>query len=386
MTPKRKFKLSFICHEYPPIGAGASTALEAVTDRLANLGHQIQVLTIGPKGGETYPQSPNKEVISLADCRKNTFCPTYLELLMSYFSIRYKAPKYLRNFKPNAVISFFAFPAGHAVRSFLKAENIPHVISIRGADAPKFHDHQFFTDHLLIPLLVKKVIRECQAVYANGLRLKKLVEDNIKGTVVKNIPNGVDQLSNHSTQLRAHEPLRIIFVGQLISRKRIEEALKGIQLFASQTQKNIEFTIVGAGFLEETLRTLACRSPKNLKVIFKGYMNRDEIKDLYKKQHIMVHLSRYEGLSNTLLEGFANGLGLLVSKDMMVEFSDEEEREFPGIILSQYTPENIANALGDMLKLESQMNTYANRSINLAHKFSWETHINELLAIVDKVA
>jgi hypothetical protein len=42
-----KLRLSFISHEFPPIGGGASSALDAITKRLSQRGHFVQILTIG---------------------------------------------------------------------------------------------------------------------------------------------------------------------------------------------------------------------------------------------------------------------------------------------------------------------------------------------------
>jgi len=290
---KQLYKLLFICHEFPPIGGGAATALQNLTKKLAEEGHEVTILTIGLVKPYTYPKIPNLSIILLGNIRTNLLCISLLELVKSYFLLKFKAPLYIKRCKPDVVTSFFAFPSGRAIWRYLKTNNIPHIVSIRGVDAPGFNEKRLgkFSKHL-IPFLIKPVLYSASVVYANGKRLKDLVENYFKDIHVSNIPNGVFNEQPSNIKKRGFLTYNLIFVGQLIERKRILECLEGVILFAKNTPKKIIFTIVGSGLLESDLMKKANNLPSNLTIIFKGHINREELSNLYNNQHVMLQLSQ----------------------------------------------------------------------------------------------
>lgn len=381
----RCYKIIFVCHEFPPIGGGAATALENLSKNLANIGHNVTVLTIGHSGAPiTHTEKLNLTIVSLGNIRKNSFCPSILEFITSYFLLKFKAPLYIDSLNPDVVISFFAFPAGRAIWHHLYKHNIPHIVSIRGADAPGFYEERWgrIAQHL-VPYLIKPVLYTASAIYANGKRLKNLVEAHFEDINVSNIPNGVTLDAPPEFNKRSFLTYKLIFVGQLIERKRAKETLEGVILFARNTSKRIDFTIVGTGALETELRKIADAIPPNLSVYFKGYMSRKDLSDLYNQQHVMIHLSQDEGVSNTLLEAFAKGLAVLASESVVYELS--EDIQFPGTVLKSFTPRIISNSIADIFLNIETLNQNFYKSINIAKEFSWEKNTEKFLDLLERV-
>ncbi len=378
-------KLAFLCHEFPPIGGGAATALDHLTQNLAALGHEVLVLTIGPAGNShPYPSLPNRKVISLGNIRKDPSCPSLFEFIRSYFLLRFKAPSYLNDFKPQVIISFLAFPAGHAILPYIKRKKIPSVVSIRGVDAPGFYENRLKgLVRFLIPSLIKPVLYASRLIYTNGQRLKDLVEHSFKSLPLINLPNGVEIPSSLNLSERSFESLNLIFVGQLIPRKRVIETLKGVMLFAKDASQNVILTFAGTGELEPELQKLAQENSPNLQVIFKGYMPRSELFSLYKKQHVMMHLSHDEGVSNTLLEGFAHGLAFVVSQNVVYERNTLEN--FPGKILTSFSSEEIAQNLSDLFSSPKKLEDLFQVSRQCAENFSWKTHTHRFLDHIQRI-
>lgn len=377
---KRPYKLAFICHEFPPIGGGASTALDILTQNLAAHGHDVLVLTIGPSDEFTgFHHFLHRQVISLGNIRKNPFCPSLLEFLKSYLLLRFKSPRFLNAFNPDCIIAFFAFPSGHALLPYIKKKKIPFVVSIRGVDAPGFHEDRLKgLVQRFIPFLVKPVLELATLVYTNGKHLKELIEKNIPPLkCLINLPNGVSLPANLPEKKIHFKSLNIIFVGQFISRKRIVETLKGVLLFARQTSEKIVFTLVGAGELESSLQSIALEAPSNLLIIFKGYISRSDLFLLYREQHVMMHLSQDEGVSNTFLEGLAHGLAFLSSPNVVYEMENLEN--FPGKILTSFSPEEIAHNLKDLFSDPKKLYDLFKISSNYAENFSWEKHTQSFL-------
>jgi glycosyltransferase involved in cell wall biosynthesis len=381
----RYYKLVFICHEFPPIGGGAATALENLSKNLADSGHHVTILTIGHSESPiTRTEKLNLTIISLGNIRKNSFCPSILEFLKSYFLLKFKAPLYIDSLNPDAVISFFAFPAGRAIWPHLQKHNIPHIVSIRGVDAPGFYEERFgrIAQHL-VPYLIKPVLYAASAIYANGKRLKNLVEAHFEDIKVLNIPNGVTLDTSPQFNKRSFSTYKLIFVGQLIERKRAKETLEGVISFAKNTSKKIDFTIVGTGALEPELRKIADTIPPNLTVCFKGYMSRKELSYLYNQQHVMIHLSQDEGVSNSLLEAFAKGLAVLASESVVYEFS--EDIQFPGSVLKSFSPQIVSNGLAEIFFNIENLNKNFYESINIAKQFSWERNTQKFLDLLERV-
>ncbi|MDF3033495.1 MAG: glycosyl transferase, group 1 [Alphaproteobacteria bacterium] len=378
------YKLVFVCHEFPPIGGGAATALQNLCKTLATQGHNITILTIGPSKPVKYKKIPNLSIIPLGNVRKNSLCPSFIEFLKSYFFLKFKTPSYIDFLKPDVVISFFAFPTGRAIWSYLKKHNIPHIVSIRGVDAPGFYEERYGgLAQYVIPRLIKPVLYAASAVYGNGKRLKKLVEGHFKDIEVFNIPNGVTFDAPLNIQKKDFSIYKLIFVGQLIERKRIKEALEGVISFARSTHKTIEFTIVGTGGLESTLKKIADVIPPNLTVLFRGYMDREELSHLYNQQHVMIHFSQDEGVSNTLLEAFSKGLAILASESAAYEFC--KNIQFPGRILPSFSPEVVRDSIADMFSDLEELNQNFSRSIDIAKEFSWEENAQKVLELIEKV-
>jgi|GEM_PF-2336772 len=385
LQKKPSYKLIFVCHEYPPIGGGAATALQNLAKNLACEGQDVTILTIGPITPVIYESTTNLSIVSLGNVRKNPLCPSFIEFVRSYFLLKFKAPLHIAQLEPDVVISFFAFPAGKALAPYLKKKGIPHVVSIRGVDAPGFQEErlggiiQYF-----LPYLVKSVLYSASAVYGNGKRLKDLVERYFKGIKVVNIPNGVNLDSNLKVTQKDFSTYNLIFVGQLIERKRITEALEGVINFAKHTTKKINFTIVGSGILETKLKKAAKRTPPNLRIIFYGYIGREELSQLYNQQHVMIHLSQDEGVSNTLLEAFSKGLAILASKDATYEFS-QKEALFPGTVIYSFSPNVIGNSLAELFANKDALCQNFSKSRELAKEFSWKKNSHKILEIVEAI-
>ncbi|MEG3638638.1 glycosyltransferase family 4 protein [Magnetococcus sp. PR-3] len=363
-------RLSFLCHEFPPTGGGAASALDHFTRVLATRGHQVQILTIG-LGGQTQREAlHDRQVIRYGVGRKNLLSPTVWELLRSYWALRFRSSKDLKAFKPDCSVAFFAFPAGHAILKQRRAITGPIAVSIRGSDIPGFSKKRWGLFQMLQPWLTHPVLRGSDRIFANGETLAGLTRAFEPDVEVMSIPNGVDTTLFHPApgMVGAHGgPLKVLSVGQLIARKRVTQLLEGAAHVAKQGRK-LEITIAGSGPLEQALKAQAAQLPEAIKVYFSGHTSREAMPQLYREHDLLVHLSGAEGVSNVALEALASGLPMIATPEALgPEFMDGEGT----LVVENPTGSAIGDALlvldGDHHKL-AHMHSAARQQ---AESFDW---------------
>lgn len=129
-----------------------------------------------------------------------------------------------------------------------------------------------------------------------------------KDKLVK-LPIGVD-LSKYMFQertLESNEPIKIITVARLVEKKGIEYSIKALAKVVER-YPNLEYQIVGDGYLRESLEVLIKELNLLGKVKLLGWMTQEEVRQLYSNAHIFI-LS-----SVTASDGDQEGQGLVLQE------------------------------------------------------------------------
>ncbi|MBF0311645.1 MAG: glycosyltransferase [Magnetococcales bacterium] len=366
-------KFSFVCHEFPPIGGGAASALDQFTAALALRGHRIQVITIGLGWKDTVvTEASNREIVRLGTGRRRVLAPSAPQLAASYLALRHGAPAHLERFSPQALVAFFAFPAGHAMRPAARRLGCPLIVSLRGSDVPGFSPARWGLLQTLMPLLVRPVLRQADRVLANGAALGRMAEAFLPGLTWHNLPNGTDRKRFHPGSLDPLEtPLRTLFVGQFIRRKRCLEWLDALHRLGQQGIP-IRATLVGDGPLYPEVRKKAAALPANITVHLTGSLPREQLPDIYRQHHVLLHLSTAEGVSNVLLEGMASGLAVVASRPAV------DPSMLPAVsVVDDPTPDNIALAVARLHADRDLLVSRQRAALHLAP--DWEATVEAFL-------
>jgi glycosyltransferase involved in cell wall biosynthesis len=101
------------------------------------------------------------------------------------------------------------------------------------------------------------------------------------------------------------EPLRVLFLGQVILRKGIQYLLAAAKLLEKE---NIRFDVVGTIGIS---RTAMATAPGN--VTFHGRTSRDQAADWYRRSHLFVLPTLSDGFAITQLEAMAHGLPVIAT-------------------------------------------------------------------------
>jgi glycosyltransferase involved in cell wall biosynthesis len=107
---------------------------------------------------------------------------------------------------------------------------------------------------------------------------------------------------------RRSERLRALFVGRLTNWKGVETLLLAARQF-----EGLDVEIVGDGPLWPHLVELSAQLGLTDRVLFRGRLSAEGVRDAMARAHTLVLTSLYEGLSHTVLEAFAAGLPCIVS-------------------------------------------------------------------------
>jgi colanic acid/amylovoran biosynthesis glycosyltransferase len=105
---------------------------------------------------------------------------------------------------------------------------------------------------------------------------------------------------------------------RLVPKKGLSTALRGFAKFA-KTYPQSRFVIAGEGPLRNELEGLAAQLDLRGAVIFAGFLNQRELRDLFARAHVFIHPSELppdsnqEGIPNSMLEAMASGLPVVAT-------------------------------------------------------------------------
>ncbi len=105
---------------------------------------------------------------------------------------------------------------------------------------------------------------------------------------------------------------------RLVRKKGLSTALRAFAKFAKRYPQS-RFVIAGEGPLRQELEELVVQLDLRGAVIFAGFLNQNELRDLFEKAHVFMHPSELppdfnqEGIPNSMLEAMASGLPVVAT-------------------------------------------------------------------------
>jgi len=137
----------------------------------------------------------------------------------------------------------------------------------------------------------------------------------VSSAVARDLPNRTTTVI-HNPFVPSFEATRppesettLLFVGRLVSVKGVDVALRAL----SELDPAYTLTICGDGDEREALQTLARRLGVDDRVIFKGWVDHDEIAEYARRASLQLAPSRYEPFGIVALEAIAAGCPVVAS-------------------------------------------------------------------------
>jgi glycosyltransferase involved in cell wall biosynthesis len=318
-------RILLINYEFPPVGGGAANATSFLARALLELGHEVTVLTtaFGPLRGTT--TESGVDLVRVRTIRRSADRSNPVEMLSFLLAAAVPGLRLARRRGFDATIAFFTIPSGPISCLLRLALGIPYIVSLRGGDVPGFVP-EIDGIHRLIAPLRRAVLRRACAVVANSNSLARLSE-SADPFPVQIIPNGVDPLAfapEGSVERGAENEFRILFVGRLHSQKNVGALLESAGALAALPGPRVTIEIVGDGPERPALTKLAEQTGAARVLRWHGWLDKQQVLACYRRAHVFVNPSRYEGMPNTVLEAMACAVPVVASRiggneDLVIE-------------------------------------------------------------------
>lgn len=369
----------FINYEYPPIGAGAANATKNIAKSFVKLGHKAVVITSSYKEYRGEMNENGIHVIRVPSIRKKKSESNIFEMISFVLSGFMNLNKIIDKYNIDYSIVFFSIPCGPLGLFGWLSRKIPYIISLRGGDVPGTEPGIEFIQKVIAPLR-RVILRKSISIIANsqGLADLSVKHDPYEVDV---IPNGVDvDFFYPDDSKKDQNVFRFLFVGRFQKQKNLFLLLDKI----SKIETNFELHMVGDGPLKEDLVVLSKELNIYNRIIWYGWVDKEELREIYQAADCLINPSLYEGMPNVLLEAMACGLPAIASN---VEGNNEVIIiEKTGFLFDLDEPERFLDLLKYVTIEQSHLKKMGETArINAVEKYSWIKTTSDYVKILNNM-
>jgi glycogen(starch) synthase len=375
------WRVLFINHEFPPLGAGAGNATDNIARCLGARGIEVEVLTSGWGSLPSWEQHGNVTIKRVPVLRRRIDRSSPVEMVSFVLGGLAPALAIGRTRRPHVTCAFFGIPAGPLALVLRRVFGVPYLVALRGGDVPGFLYPELARLHRVSWPAIRTVWHQAAGLIANSDGLAELASRSWPDAPLQVIPNGVDvQAFRPPSRIRPARPLRLLFVGRLVPQKGVRYLLAAL----AQTRSPAIARIVGDGPERAELEGLL--SPRGLsqRVEFVGWVARSELPGHYQWADALVLPSFEEGMANVVLEALAAGLPVITTDIYANRGLIEPGRT--GFLLPPADPAALAakiDLLADEPKLVRTLGAAAREA---ALAWSWERVADRYLQALSAVA
>jgi len=204
-----------------------------------------------------------------------------------------------------------------------------------------------------------------------------LLSHNFKNVFL--IPNGIDTRNFIPNFVKDNDVFKILFLGRLNKIKGINLLLEAARNLYAKGLTNIKFIIAGDGPLKVKVLDFATRY---YNIEYRGFINEELKKELYRQAHVFVLPSKAEGFPLTILEAMASGCYIISSSDYGIVPKGN-------IILKELTVHALEKAIISSFHLFTKnKNLYyeiikTNRYV--IEKYDWDVVVEQLIQMFKEV-
>lgn len=263
----------------------------------------------------------------------------FISKILNPFWLTIQLRKYIYSNKESKYISFLTIPIILTIISSLNID-ILHVASERiNPEKVNLSIHWKFARFMFYRNLSRLVVQ------SNAIA--KIFQKYVPKNKINIIPNSVDlELFNYPLFFNYSKPLKLLFIGRLEYQKGLDILIEVLKII-SEEYKNLSFLveIVGSGNLYDYVNDSINNFSLN-KWVFLKKMSSEPIQNILNSD-IILHTSRYEGMSNVVLEGMACGKCVISSYYTSGEIITNNK---DGILISKLDPRQIIDILINLNK------------------------------------
>jgi glycosyltransferase involved in cell wall biosynthesis len=359
-----------INYEYPPLGGGAATASKNLAQALTRRGNRVIVLTSAYKEHRGASNEDGIAIVRIPALRRSIHRSGIIQMTAYILSAARRAPRIVEGYEVERILAFFSIPGGAVARWVQKTRPIPYAISLRGGDVPGTEPGLRLFYKALTGLR-RNILCHARYICAPSIGLKNLSELADPFTV-QVIPNGVDCEYFRPGPKTEHTVLSLLSVGRLHRQKNVSLTLEILRAIRIQFGIPATARIIGDGPERLALEKLARRHDLLNAVSFEGWLPRNDLAVAYRSATVLVQISSYEGMSNSMLEALASGLPVVASR--IPENMELIRPEWNGLLFDP--KEEVSNIARAIVRLHGNPERWTQMCVNareqVATKYSWD--------------
>jgi glycogen synthase len=311
-----QLKILILTWEYPPnVVGGLSRHVSGLAVQLAQLGHEVHVITTGNGGLSAYEVVDGVHVhrVIPLNNQDNNFLSWLagLNLTMSF-----KGVKIAEKIKFDIVHAHDWLVGTSAVT--LKEElSIPLLTTIHATEYGR--NNGIHTDmQQFIHNKEKKLIMESDQIIvcSTYMREELLTNFQLSEKKLEIVPNGIEPSTGEVNSNEIYPFIKrrkyVFSVGRMVKEKGFETIIEAAQL-AKENRRNIYFVIAGKGPMLERYRKMVSERQLDYFIVFIGYVSDEQRDALLVNCEIAVFPSLYEPFGIVALEAMILGIPTIVS-------------------------------------------------------------------------
>lgn len=321
-------KILLLCYEYPPLGGGGGRVAAQVARALQQRGYELHVVTGGMNSLPKESMIDGIKVSRVRSGRRHEDSCTVFEMMLWVLAALPVALREAYRWKPDIIHAHFAVPTGALAWLLHQLTRIPYFLTVHLGDVPGGVPEQTAFLFKIIKPWTIPIWRAAAAVTAVSTFVADLAE-RAYGVRPEVILNGVDffrttSLSEpnleknliampceSSVKLTKEENRpHLLIVGRLSIQKN---PLFAIQALALLDDLPWSLHIVGEGPLSEALRAEVRQQNFQDRVLFRGWLEEKEVREVMQRSDILLMPSLSEGLPMAGVEALTCGLAIVGS-------------------------------------------------------------------------
>jgi glycosyltransferase involved in cell wall biosynthesis len=171
----------------------------------------------------------------------------------------------------------------------------------------------------------------------------------------------------------------LLCVSTLEPRKNLMTLMHAYALLRGARQHDdVKLVMAGRrGWLYEDIFATVTALNLHQDVVFTGFVDDEDLPDLYRGAYLFVFPSLYEGFGLPILEAMASGVPVITSNTS----SMPEVAADAAILVDPHTPEALAEGLRHLLSETELREDLKRKGLVQASRFSWETVAQKTLAV-----
>lgn len=360
-------RILFLNYEFPPLGGGASPISYEIAQGYVNIGHEVDVITMGFKGIADFEKMNGINVFRIPCVRaKKEICHPH-EMATFLFNAQKFLKKHLKKNKYDVCHNHFAIPTGVLASWVKKNYGIPFINTSHGSDIPGYNNDRFTFLHNFTKPVLNSVLNQSSGNFSGSNYLAELANKNINPPIsYKTIREGFfpDLFKPQAKQKI------ILSTGRLLRRKGFQYLIEAV----SDKDIGYEVHICGDGPMMGELKTLAEKS--KTKIVFHGWINNqsEKYKNLLETASIYSLVSAKENASKSLLEALSAGCAVITSNIAGCPESVGDA----GFAIDPENVEVLRETIFSLIEDESKIEEYGKKARNrILEVYNWDKLIKQ---------